>query len=53
MTLAPGDVIFTGTPEGVILGYPESERKWLQPGEQVSVAIAGLGELVNDIGEFR
>lgn len=29
MTLSPGDVVLTGTPEGVILGYPEERRVWL------------------------
>lgn len=46
-TLEPGDVIFTGTPEGVILGQPEAERKWLQAGDVVRVEIEGLGELTN------
>lgn len=50
MTLEPGDVIFTGTPEGVILGQPEESRSWLMSGETVSVAIEGLGELVTHIG---
>ena len=27
--LEPGDVISTGTPEGVIMGFPENKRKWL------------------------
>lgn len=51
MTLEPGDVIFTGTPEGVILGYPEAEQRWLEPGETVAVSVTGLGELVTHIGE--
>ncbi len=53
ITLAPGDVIFTGTPEGVVLGYPELQRDWLKPGEKFTVAIEGLGELVTHIGESR
>lgn len=47
MTLKPGDIIFTGTPSGVILGYPEAQRKWLKSGDQVSVSIEKLGTLVN------
>lgn len=47
MTLSPGDVILTGTPEGVVFGYPESERVWLKDGDQVAVEIAGLGCLDN------
>ena len=27
MTLKPGDLIFTGTPEGVILGYDEDRTR--------------------------
>jgi 2-keto-4-pentenoate hydratase/2-oxohepta-3-ene-1,7-dioic acid hydratase in catechol pathway len=45
MTLEPGDLIFTGTPEGVILGKPEGERVWLRAGDRVTTAIEGLGEL--------
>ena len=45
MTLKPGDVIFTGTPEGVILGRPEPERVWLKPGDRISTAVGSLGEL--------
>lgn len=33
MTLEPGDLIFTGTPDGVILGMPEEQRQWLKPGD--------------------
>ncbi|MCY0878788.1 MAG: fumarylacetoacetate hydrolase family protein [Firmicutes bacterium] len=50
ITLEPGDVIFTGTPEGVIQGMPESEQRWLQPGETLAVEIEGLGRLTNTIG---
>ncbi|GGO03790.1 fumarylacetoacetate hydrolase family protein [Saccharibacillus kuerlensis] len=50
MTLRPGDVILTGTPEGVILGRPEEERVWLKRGDEVTIAIEGLGELTNRIG---
>jgi 2-keto-4-pentenoate hydratase/2-oxohepta-3-ene-1,7-dioic acid hydratase in catechol pathway len=53
MTLEPGDVIFTGTPEGVIFGQQESERQWLKAGETVSVSIEGLGELTTPIGNWK
>ncbi len=52
ITLDPGDVIFTGTPEGVILGQSEGQRHWLRAGETVSVAVEGLGELTTVIGDF-
>ena len=35
MTLKPGDLIFTGTPEGVIVGYPEEQQQWLKSGDEV------------------
>ncbi len=47
MTLRPGDLIFTGTPSGVIVGKPKDERKWVAPGETLTVSIEGIGELVN------
>ncbi|WP_026960754.1 fumarylacetoacetate hydrolase family protein [Alicyclobacillus herbarius] len=47
MTLVPGDVILTGTPEGVILGMAPEAQRWLQDGDEVSVEIAGLGRLTN------
>ncbi|MDC3423411.1 fumarylacetoacetate hydrolase family protein [Aquibacillus sp. 3ASR75-11] len=47
MTLSPGDVILTGTPEGVVLGLPEEERVYLQPGDEVTVEIEKLGKLTN------
>ncbi|MEI6667204.1 MAG: fumarylacetoacetate hydrolase family protein [Acidobacteriota bacterium] len=45
MTLKPGDIIFTGTPQGVILGYPPEKRVWLKPGDTVSCSVGALGEL--------
>ncbi|MCW2696844.1 MAG: hydrolase family protein [Modestobacter sp.] len=47
MTLQPGDVIYTGTPEGVILGMPD--QVWLQPGDEVVCEIEGLGRLVTPL----
>ena len=48
MTLKPGDIIFTGTPEGVINGYPKEKQVWLKPGDRVVTSIEKLGDL-----EFR
>lgn len=47
MTLTPGDIILTGTPEGVIMGDPEEEQVFLQPGDEVTVEIEKLGSLTN------
>lgn len=45
MTLEPGDLILTGTPEGVIMGM--KEKKWLKPGDTVRVEIEKLGSTTN------
>lgn len=47
MTLEPGDIILTGTPEGVVLGYPEEKQIYIQPGDEVTVEIEKLGSLTN------
>jgi 2-keto-4-pentenoate hydratase/2-oxohepta-3-ene-1,7-dioic acid hydratase in catechol pathway len=47
ITLLPGDIILTGTPEGVILGQPEDQRVWLKDGDQVTIEIDKLGRLTN------
>ena len=49
ITLSPGDVILTGTPEGVILGLPEDERVYLKHGDEMIVEIEKLGKLYNKI----
>lgn len=49
MTLKPGDLIYTGTPEGVILGKPESQQVWLKAGDKISCGIEKLGELKFDL----
>ncbi len=45
MTLRPGDIIFTGTPEGVISGYPKDKQVWLKPGDKLTTSIEKLGDL--------
>ncbi len=44
-TLLPGDLISTGTPEGVIAGKPEAQQVWLKPGDKVACSVEKLGEL--------
>ncbi|WYP26381.1 fumarylacetoacetate hydrolase family protein [Alkalihalobacillus sp. FSL W8-0930] len=46
-TLKPGDLILTGTPEGVVLGLPKEERVYLKSGDTVSVSIEKIGTLTN------
>jgi acylpyruvate hydrolase len=43
MTLEPGDVVATGTPEGV--GSLRDPRVWLKPGDELVVSSPQLGEL--------
>jgi 2-keto-4-pentenoate hydratase/2-oxohepta-3-ene-1,7-dioic acid hydratase in catechol pathway len=45
--LLPGDVVSTGTPPGVGLG--RTPKRWLKPGEMVTVTIEGLGALTNPV----
>ena len=49
MTLEPGDVISTGTPEGVIMGM--DPKVWMKPGDEYIVEVEGLGKLVNRMVE--
>ncbi len=44
-TIKPGDIFFTGTPEGVINGYPPEKQVWLKAGDKVTTVIEKLGEL--------
>ncbi len=44
-TLEPGDIISTGTPAGVGLGY--NPPRWLRPGDVCVVSVQELGELRN------
>lgn len=47
ITLYPGDVIATGTPAGVGIGF--KPPKFLQIGDEVAIEIDGLGRLANRI----
>jgi 2-keto-4-pentenoate hydratase/2-oxohepta-3-ene-1,7-dioic acid hydratase in catechol pathway len=47
IALQPGDVIATGTPAGVGIGF--KPPKFLQPGDEMSVSIEGIGTLTNKI----
>ena len=51
LTLEPGDIISTGTPEGVIFGM--EERVWMRPGDEVTVEVGNLGQLSNRMVEGR
>jgi 2-keto-4-pentenoate hydratase/2-oxohepta-3-ene-1,7-dioic acid hydratase in catechol pathway len=45
MTIKPGDIFFTGTPQGVIFGMPKDKQVWLKAGDKVACSLEKLGEL--------
>lgn len=47
MTLLPGDIIATGTPAGVGMGF--TPPKYLQPGDEMVVEVTGVGALSNPV----
>jgi 2-keto-4-pentenoate hydratase/2-oxohepta-3-ene-1,7-dioic acid hydratase in catechol pathway len=51
MTLLPGDILSTGTPGGV--GVFRNPQVFLKAGDTVSVTIAGLGTLTNNVAAAR
>ncbi|EKN65276.1 5-carboxymethyl-2-hydroxymuconate delta-isomerase [Neobacillus bataviensis LMG 21833] len=53
MTLEPGDLILTGTPEGVVFGLPADQRVYIQPGDVITVEIEKLGKLTNKFVEEK
>jgi 2-keto-4-pentenoate hydratase/2-oxohepta-3-ene-1,7-dioic acid hydratase in catechol pathway len=46
-TLGPGDLILTGTPAGV--GVFRDPQRLLQPGDEVTIEIEGIGSLTNPV----
>jgi 2-keto-4-pentenoate hydratase/2-oxohepta-3-ene-1,7-dioic acid hydratase in catechol pathway len=51
MTLLPGDVIPTGTPSGVAMGF--KPPRFLKPGDTMRVAVEGLGEQNSRLVAYR
>ena len=47
MTLRPGTVLLTGTPQGV--GFARTPPVWLKPGDTVAVEIEHIGRLENPV----
>ena len=47
MTLEPGDIIATGTPEGV--GFARTPPEFLKDGDTVEITISGIGTLHNTV----
>jgi 2-keto-4-pentenoate hydratase/2-oxohepta-3-ene-1,7-dioic acid hydratase in catechol pathway len=49
ITLEPGDIIATGTPAGVGKGF--KPPKFLKIGDEIEIAVEGIGKLVNIVGD--
>jgi 2,4-didehydro-3-deoxy-L-rhamnonate hydrolase len=49
MTLLPGDILLTGTPEGV--GYARNPPEYLSPGDEITVTSPAIGSLRNRVVE--
>jgi len=45
--LLPGDIVSTGTPPGVGMG--RNPQRWLEPGDNVTITVEGLGSLTNPV----
>ncbi|KAI5821438.1 Fumarylacetoacetase-like protein [Pyronema omphalodes] len=48
-TLLPGDIVFTGTPEGVAMGGKKGSEPWLKDGDDVEVELEGVGICRNKV----
>ena len=51
-TLKPGDLISTGTPEGVIQGKPEAQQVWLKAGDKITCSVEKCGELSFQLADW-
>jgi acylpyruvate hydrolase len=49
MALEPGDIILTGTPEGV--GFAMEPPRYLRPGDRLEARVEGVGSLENQVVE--
>jgi 2,4-didehydro-3-deoxy-L-rhamnonate hydrolase len=47
ITLEPGDLIITGTPAGV--GAFRKPQIWMQPGDEITIEIDGVGSITNPV----
>jgi 2,4-didehydro-3-deoxy-L-rhamnonate hydrolase len=47
LTLEPGDLVATGTPAGV--GFTRDPPRFLEPGDEVTIEIEGVGSLTNPV----
>ena len=45
VTFKTGDIFFTGTPDGVIVGLPPDRQAWPKLGDQITCSLEKLDEL--------
>jgi 2,4-diketo-3-deoxy-L-fuconate hydrolase len=50
LTLLPGDIVLTGTPDGV--GFARTPPEFLRPGDEVEVSVEGVGQISNRIVSY-
>jgi 2-keto-4-pentenoate hydratase/2-oxohepta-3-ene-1,7-dioic acid hydratase in catechol pathway len=51
MTLEPGDLVMTGTPEGI--GHRMSPPRYLRPGDVVEATVEGIGTIRNEVVAYK
>lgn len=51
MELFPGDVINTGTPAGVGMGFKPT--RYLRAGQRIETGISGIGEIASNVIDYR
>lgn len=51
MELFPGDVINTGTPAGVGMGFKPT--RYLRAGQRIKTGISGIGEIASNVIDYR
>jgi 2-keto-4-pentenoate hydratase/2-oxohepta-3-ene-1,7-dioic acid hydratase in catechol pathway len=51
MELFPGDVINTGTPAGVGMGF--TPTRYLRAGQKIETGITGLGEMSSNVTDYQ
>jgi 2-keto-4-pentenoate hydratase/2-oxohepta-3-ene-1,7-dioic acid hydratase in catechol pathway len=49
--LTPGDIIATGTPDGVQLGHKPPQ--WMKPGDKLEIEVPQIGVLRNQVVDAR
>jgi 2-keto-4-pentenoate hydratase/2-oxohepta-3-ene-1,7-dioic acid hydratase in catechol pathway len=51
LCLRAGDMVTSGTPAGTAVEQGEDSKRWLQPGDEIEVEVAGAGVLKNTVAK--